>query len=159
MLLTPNFTLAEFTASATARSRGIDNTPSAAVVTNITALCRNLLQPFRDLVGRPLTVNSGYRCPALNAAVGGVKNSQHLTGQAADIHIPTIAAPIPGARPITPGPLTPLSPAALGRQWIQLITTARLPFDQIILEHNARGSYWLHLSYSTTRNRRQIIYK
>lgn len=151
MLLTPNFTLSEFTASDTARRRGIDNTPSAAVIANLTLLCRNLLQPFRDLVGRPLIVNSGYRCPALNAAVGGVKNSQHLTGQAADIHLPRL----PLTRP--DGTTARQSPAALGRQWIRQITAARLPFDQIILEHNARGSYWLHLSYSPTRNRRQII--
>lgn len=85
MKLSENFSLSEFTRSATADALGIDNTPSGEVVANLTALCRDVLQPLRDAWGEPLHINSGYRCQALNKAVGGVKASQHTTGNACDI--------------------------------------------------------------------------
>ena len=85
MKLTTNFTLEELYASPTAQRRHIDNTPTIVVQQNLKMLAENVLQPIRDTYGYPIIVNSGYRCAELNKAVGGVRNSQHLTGCAADI--------------------------------------------------------------------------
>lgn len=122
--LTPNFTLRELTRSATAKRLGIDNTPSDTVIVNLLSLAQTVLQPLRDHVGGPITVNSGYRCTALNSAVGGVKNSQHISGEAADIKAPD-------------------RPTALS--WLVWVSL-HLDFDQAIVEHNDRGAYWLHVS-------------
>lgn len=85
MKLSENFSLSEFTRSETADRLGIDNTPSGEVVANLSELCRVVLQPLRDAWGKPLRINSGYRCPALNKAVGGVATSQHCKGCACDV--------------------------------------------------------------------------
>lgn len=79
------FTLKELTRSATAEAKGIDNTPTPEVEKNLTLLVENVLDPLRKLSGKPITVNSGYRCPELNKAVGGSKTSDHVKGFAADI--------------------------------------------------------------------------
>lgn len=79
------FTLKELTRSATAEAKGIDNTPTPEVEKNLTLLVENVLDPLRKLFGKPITVNSGYRCPELNKAVGGFKTSDHVKGFAADI--------------------------------------------------------------------------
>lgn len=127
------FTIAELTASATAAERGIDNTPASSVKANLTALVDNVLDPLREAYGHPIRVTSGYRCRELNSAVGGVSNSQHLTGEAADITAGNVAAN--------------------GRLW-QLIKSFDLPVDQVIDE---RGLRWIHVSYSTHRCRRQFL--
>lgn len=80
------FSIKELTKSETATRLKIDNTPTAEVIDNLTALVNNVLDPLRELYGKPIHISSGYRCPRLNKAVGGVANSQHLTGQAADIN-------------------------------------------------------------------------
>lgn len=85
MRISDNFVLEEFVNSPTASKYNIDNTPSEQVKNNIITLVKNILQPIRDEWGKPLTVNSGYRCQALNNKVKGSKTSQHLTGDAADI--------------------------------------------------------------------------
>lgn len=85
MKLTANFTYEELVASDTARKKGIDNRPTAAAEIYIGKLAREVLQPIRDVYKKPIIVTSGYRCEALNKAVGGSKTSQHLSGQAADI--------------------------------------------------------------------------
>lgn len=85
MQLSPHFTMAELTASATAKKRGIDNTPDSAARLRLAYLCQSILEPVRQRYGMPIHVTSGYRCPALNKAVGGVATSQHLTGDAADV--------------------------------------------------------------------------
>lgn len=85
MKLSKNFTLEELTFSLTANNHGIDNTPNTEQKAALKRLCVEVLQPIRDAWGQPIVVSSGYRCPKLNAAIGGVKNSQHLQGQAADI--------------------------------------------------------------------------
>ena len=82
---TEHFTLRELTRSATAQRKGIDNTPNALALSNLDRLCRRILQPIRYQWGEPIIVSSGYRCPDLNRAVGGVKNSDHIYGCAADI--------------------------------------------------------------------------
>ena len=94
--LSPHFTVGEFFRSGTAIRLGIDNNPdahpgegisTAEVVENLRALCTEVLEPLRRRVGRVI-VTSGYRCQELNKAVGGVWNSQHLKGEAADIFVP-----------------------------------------------------------------------
>ena len=97
--LSPHFTVGEFFRSGTAIRLGIDTNPdahpgegisTAEVVENLRALCTEVLEPLRRRVGRVI-VTSGYRCQELNKAVGGVWNSQHLKGEAADIFVPDTA--------------------------------------------------------------------
>lgn len=88
MQLTKNFSLEELTASSTAKAKNIDNTPLPVHIGNLRELAIRILQPVRDIYGKPMTITSGYRCPALNKAVGGVATSQHLLGEAADIVVP-----------------------------------------------------------------------
>lgn len=128
-----HFTIEELCRSETARSRGIDNTPTEEVRKNLTALVGNVLDPLRDWYGKPIRVNSGYRCPALNKAVGGVANSQHLTGQAADIDV---------------------NDRAENRRLMKHIED-NLDFDQLIWEN---GGAWVHVSYRADgKNRRQVL--
>lgn len=84
--LSKNFTLEELTKSATAQRKKIDNTPTSDVLANLKKLANEILQPIREAYGKPIIVSSGYRCPKLNTAVGGAKNSDHKFGAAADIH-------------------------------------------------------------------------
>lgn len=79
------FTIKELTKSSTAEAKGIDNTPTPEVERNLTALVDNILDGVREIYGKPITVNSGYRCPELNKAVGGSATSDHVKGFAADI--------------------------------------------------------------------------
>lgn len=87
MKLTQNFTLEEMTVSATAKRLKIINDPSITEIMKLQKLCSEVLQPIRDKFKKPIVVTSGYRCPKLNAAVGGVRTSQHLLGEAADISV------------------------------------------------------------------------
>lgn len=84
MKLTRNFTLAEMVATSYGK---LQDTPSMEVIKNLQYLCIHVLQPLRDAIGRPVYITSGYRSAKLNARVGGVKNSYHLRGLAADIHV------------------------------------------------------------------------
>ena len=86
MQITRNFSLDEFVKSETATKHNIDNTPPQNVINNIVSLC-GLLQKIRDKYGKPMHINSGYRCPKLNSKVGGSKTSQHMNGSAADISV------------------------------------------------------------------------
>lgn len=128
MQLSPNFSLAEICKSATGIRLGIDNTPSPEVIANLRALCFNVLEPVRTYFGRRVTVHSGYRGPSLNRAVGGARESQHMTGEAADIEIAGVA----------------------NHRLAQWIADGNVPFDQVILEFYTRGvadSGWVHVSY------------
>ena len=87
MRLSTNFTLAEFTKSQTATRRGIDNTPGEEHLANAKELFTNVVQKVRENFGVTV-INSGYRGPALNEAVGGSSNSQHCKGEAVDIECP-----------------------------------------------------------------------
>ena len=86
-----NFKLSEFFVSSTADKNGIKNEPSldarATIVRNINLLVDNVLDPVRDMVNVPIIITSGYRCPQVNRLVGGVNNSQHMSGCAADFHV------------------------------------------------------------------------
>ena len=79
------FTKSELTRSDTARTLKIDNTPTPEASAALDALMWNALDPIRRMWGKPIIVNSGYRCPKLNAAIGGSATSQHMKGEAADI--------------------------------------------------------------------------
>lgn len=140
VFLTKNFTLHEFTKSPQAIRLGIDNTPNPQQISNLTLLCQNILQPVRDHFDKAVTVNSGYRCKQLNDATpGSSKTSQHTKGEAADIEIVGV------------------SNYDLAT-WILNNTM----FDQTILEyhnHNSPNSGWVHVSYSRTHNRRQVLSK
>lgn len=80
------FSIEELSASTTAKRLGIDNIPSAEAVKNMRRLIERVLDPARRAIGVPITVNSGFRSPALNAAVGGAARSYHLWGRAADLN-------------------------------------------------------------------------
>lgn len=135
--ITQHFTLEELCASATAKAKGIKNQPGTQELINLTALCVAVLEPLRTWFGREIKIGSGYRCPVLNAAVGGVSNSQHMKGQAADLCID--------------------GDMEKGKKWFNYIRN-HLIFDQLIMEHNAKGTYWVHVSYDAQcRNRGQVI--
>ena len=88
MKLSRNFTLQEMVATS---HRKLQDAPSLEVIRNLQNLCIHVLQPLRDKVGAPVYINSGYRSKKLNAKVGGVPNSRHLLGKAADIHCDNMA--------------------------------------------------------------------
>ena len=129
MQLSKNFSLAELVGSQVATRKGIDNTPTPAIVANLTRLAA-LLEQVRALVGGPITISSGYRSPALNKAVGGAANSAHVLGLAADIST------------------TKLTSKALA----MLIRQSDIAFDQLIYE----GS-WVHIALSAGAPRRQVL--
>ena len=123
MRLSNNFSLSEFTRSDTAKRLGIENECSSVEqVLNLAYLCHMVLQPLRDKFG-PIRINSGYRQPELNRAVGGVKNSQHMRGEAAVIHLPSVEK---------------------GQEYLAFLKTLPV-FDQLIWERSG-GTYWIHVS-------------
>lgn len=128
------FSIAELTKSSTAIKKKINNTPTKEVEKNLNQLIDNILDPLREAWGQPIIVGSGYRCEALNKAVGGAAHSQHKLGQAADIH-------------------TKSDSKEDNKKLFELIKQLKLPFDQLINEYNYN---WIHVSYSP-RNRRQIL--
>jgi len=132
--MSKDFTLEELVNSSTATNLKIDNTPTTEAVANLTLLADNTLQPVRDLWGAPVFVSSGYRCPQLNKIVGGASNSQHMTGEAADISV--------GNR-------------ETNKKMFDMIAKSNIPYDQLIDESNYQ---WIHISYSKTKNRKQILH-
>jgi|TARA_R110002167_G_scaffold116672_5_gene292012 hypothetical protein len=137
MKLSNNFTLSEFTKSQTAARQDIDNTPRGEHLDAAEELFKNVVQPVRDAFGVTV-INSGYRSPELNVAVGGSSRSQHCKGEAVDIECPG-------------------TPNADIAEWI----VSNLDFDQIILEFYTPGipdSGWVHVSYvSEDDNRKSIL--
>ena len=130
------FTMSELTSSPTARRKGIDNTPNGVQRAALTALVTNILDPLREAYGKPIVVTSGFRCPRLNRAVGGVAKSQHMKGEAADI------------RTLSDRPSD-------NRKLFDLIIKLGLPYDQCIDEY---GYNWIHVSYTSQGNRRQVLH-
>ncbi|HSD40845.1 MAG TPA: D-Ala-D-Ala carboxypeptidase family metallohydrolase [Burkholderiales bacterium] len=128
--LSSYYTLARLIHSDTGRSRGIENAPPEALLPNLRLLARGL-DRVRRLLGHPLDISSGYRCPELNAAVGGVPNSQHAQGLAVDFTCPGFGPPLAVAR---------------------AIRDSEIAFDQCIYEF----SEWIHLSFSATPRRRVL---
>lgn len=141
MKLTNNFTLEELYHSATADRKGIDNFPSPIVQQNLRMLAERILQPIRNEYKHAIIITSGYRCAALNKAVGGAKTSQHLTGCAADIKC------------------THTSKAYLFRLILRMIREGRIVVGQLIWEHgSADEPSWIHISLPTATKRNQILY-
>lgn len=99
MKLTDHFSLEELCFSSTAQRMGIANAPNLETVTHLTILASGL-EKIRALLGHPLHIDSGYRCPALNKAVGGVPSSAHVDGYAADFICPEFGSPLKIAQTI-----------------------------------------------------------
>lgn len=115
-------------------STGIQNIPTQEVINNMNQLVDKILDPLREAWGNQIIITSGYRCPKVNKAVGGAKNSQHCFGQAADIKAKS------GSKQDN-------------ERLFNLIIKLNLPFDQLINEHDFS---WIHVSFSG-KNRRQIL--
>lgn len=136
MRLSKNFTLQEFIKSQTALRLDIDNTPNDEHLEAAKKLAEHVLQPIRDHFG-PTTINSGYRGPELNKAVGGSERSQHCKGEAADIEVPGVSNYDVA-------------------KWIE----DNLDFDQVILEFYTLGipdSGWVHVTYVGEGNRKKSL--
>ncbi|MDR3133223.1 MAG: peptidase M15 [Prevotellaceae bacterium] len=126
------FTLKELTRTST----GLPNVPGSAEVANLTNLVDKVLDPLRAAYGRPIRVNSGYRCMTVNIAVNGKSTSQHPKGEAADI--------------------TAGSPAE-NRRLFEMLRGGGYPFDQLIDEYNYT---WIHVSLKRNGiNRKQILHE
>tara|TARA_R110000868_G_scaffold154180_3_gene380234 strand:- start:522 stop:989 length:468 start_codon:yes stop_codon:yes gene_type:complete len=137
-MITNNFSLHEMIKSETASRRDMDNTPhSDEVIANLTVLCEQVLQPLRDAYGVGIKVNSGYRSPDVNAAVGGSRTSDHCKGQAADIEIPGVP-----------------------NRDLALYIRDNFEFTQLILEGYIEGvpdSGWVHVSYDINNLKQQVL--
>ncbi len=131
--LSADFTLGALVRSTTADRRGIDNTPTSREVENLRVLCQQILQPARDALGA-LSIQSGFRSETLNQAVGGVPNSDHRKGFAADV-----------------------VPVSVGIRKLAEWVNQNCEFDQIILEFGTlQNPKWIHLS-AEPRNRKQVL--
>ena len=127
------FTIKELCKSSTAIQKRIDNTPNSEIVNNLKQLVDQVLDPLRKRYGKPIKVNSGYRCKQLNKAVKGAANSQHIKGLAADI---------------TAGS------AEENKILFELVQKLNLPFDQLIDE---KKFFWIHVSVSN-KPRKQVLH-
>lgn len=92
-LLSPHFTLEELVRSDYAIRHSIDNNPSSEVLANLDLLAAGL-ERMRSVLAMPIHVDSGYRCPKVNSAIGGAKDSAHMQGLAADIICPAFGTPL-----------------------------------------------------------------
>lgn len=128
--ITENFTLEELCHSNIANARGLKNTPNENQIKNLKILAINLLQPVRDIYGKPMYIDSGFRSPALNKAVKGSPTSDHMNGKSADVK--------------TDNP----------RELFNLVRNSGLSFDQLILYPT-----FVHMSFrSMSTNRNQVLY-
>jgi len=130
MRLTDHFSLDEFTHSQTATRRGIDNTPDKRILDNLKHTAQEM-EKVRVLLGWPIYVSSGYRCPELNKAIGGSDTSQHMSGEAVDFVCPDFGIPLNIANKIA---------------------SSDIDFDQLIYEGT-----WVHISFLAPRRPRRDI--
>lgn len=130
--LTPHFTLEEMTYSRNAVIARIDNKPQRQHIEAMTLLCVKVLEPLRELVGKPVIVTSGYRNNAVNRLAGGSLSSQHKRGEAADIKVKGVNTQV----------------------LFEAICKSELPFDQVIQEFDE----WVHISFSIRQQRRSMLY-
>jgi len=140
MKLSYNFTLDELTKSATAKRLNINNEPSEEILSNLMALANKILQPIRDAYGQPIVVGSGYRCPKLNKAVGGVPTSQHMKGEAADIH--TVSDTVQHNK-------------ELFKLIEKMVKDGKIIVGQLIDEYNYN---WIHISLPNSKHKNQILH-
>ena len=122
MNLSKHFSLEELVRSQAAVRRGIDNTPGPDELARLVELCTHILEPLRMRLGRPVYVNSGYRCKELNTLIGGSRQSQHMRGEAADIEVSGMTAP----------------------EVFHYILDSGIEYDQVIEEFGE----WVHISWS-----------
>ena len=133
--LSEHFSLNEMIYSETAANHNIDNMPNETEIENLKNLCKKILEPLRQHFG-VIRINSGFRCPLLNQRVGGVGNSQHQFGQAADIRCCN---------------------KDIARKYFDFIA-AHFIYDQLLFEYNRYGIYWIHVSLRRDdKNRRMRI--
>ena len=132
------FTIAELCRSTTADNKRIDNTPAPEIREKLQTLIEELLDPIREAWGKPIRVNSGYRCPTLNKAVGGVSTSQHQKGEAADLNAGD-----------------PAKNRELFDKIVEMQKAGRIAFDQLI---DAAHYRWVQISYRKTDNRNQVLH-
>lgn len=125
------FSLAELTRSETAARHKIDNTPNKAVIDNLQYGVDMVLDPLRRLYRKPIRINSAYRSPQLNKLVGGVPNSWHQDGNAADIHISSTEE------------------AKILFSYLQKLPSV----DTVLFEHS-KTAQWLHVQWNRTRTPR-----
>lgn len=131
------FTIEELEHSDTATKYKIDNTSNGETRTNLIKLIELLLDPIRTKWGKPIKVNSGYRCSKLNRMVGGASTSQHLLGEAADITVG--------------------SSEENKKLFEMILSMSNILFDQLILED---GGKWIHISLKwrvVSKNRREVL--
>lgn len=133
--LSSDFRLIEFTRSSTADHLDIDNTPPQDVIDDLVFLCSYILQPVRTMIGRPIHINSGYRCDRLNKAVGGKPTSLHKQGRAADIHVRDGEE----AKNLAP------------------LFAQQTYCDLVIIEYNG-DAFWLHVQMNKIKPRHLITY-
>ena len=126
MIQTKNFSQKELEYSATANKNGINNTIPAKYVSNAVELLE-ALQKFRDALGKPIKITSGYRCEELNKLVKGVKNSSHLKAWAADLLVKGMSA------------------KELFYWLSGFLKGSKMKFGQLLVEHSKTGS-WVHFS-------------
>lgn len=136
-MITKNFSMEELVTSNTARMKGIDNTPDKEVEARLVQLAQQVLQPLRDSYGKPIKISSGYRCQALNKAIGGVSTSQHLKGEAVDINNGQIEN------------------KKLFLLASKMIKEGVMEVGQLIDE---KGYKWLHISLPDNKHRNQILH-
>jgi zinc D-Ala-D-Ala carboxypeptidase len=140
LMLSPNFSLPELTVTQQTGPDGkiLPNHPGEVELLYLRYLCNGLLEPIRSLWGCPVGVTSGYRCAQVEMKVSGTLNSQHLHGQAADIH--------------------PLSDRLTIHDAYNIIFLSWLPYDQLLLE-GTPGHQWIHVSTApvVSEPRRQAL--
>ena len=141
--LSQHFTLGALCKTSVKTADG--NIPSHVHIENLKRLC-GWLEMLRDEWNRrygegndPIIINSGYRSPQVNKAVGGASNSNHLTGCAVDIRVA-------GMEQLLRYAVILLDIADEGRE----------EFDELLMERNAKGTYWLHFAVRPEGNRMKI---
>lgn len=130
MKMSAHFTLDELLISENGQRLGIDNTPPDGVFLNLIQLA-NFLEDVRVLLGHPILISSGYRCPALNKAIGGAAKSHHMLGMAADFICPGFGSPL---------------------DVCQKIASSGLQYDQCIHEFGR----WVHLGIDPAPRRENL---
>lgn len=125
------FSISELITSDTAARYNINNMPDIRALDSMLELIYYVLQPLREIIKKPMKITSGFRNSQVNRLVGGAKNSQHVTGQAADFTIDD------------------MTPA----QVIEIVKKSGIEFDQVINEYNK----WTHISFNKGKNRKQVL--